>query len=74
MKQKKRREKKKDHVAVHLLQNHSGEHRVELGIALRLKNFDPHCLQISDTGECPYRTGPQTPEHILQQYPAHNAV
>ena len=33
-----------------------------------------HHLKISHTDECPCGTGPQTPEHILQQCPAHNTV
>lgn len=32
------------------------------------------CLKISHTGERPPGTGLQIPEHILQQYPAHNTL
>ena len=33
-----------------------------------------HRLKIAHTDECPCGTGPQTPQHILQNCPAHDAL
>ena len=59
---------------IHQLQRHQQTilFRLRTGHCRLLSHLNR--LKIAHTDECPCGTGPQTPEHILQNCPAHEAL